>query len=133
MGKDIIEGIYEKPHTTWKILMTIDKAINVDKVVNFLKANNIWAYVCTKQDYASRLYFLNGYIMLQSPKNHDWFVKNLGENGQYIPTNENPNAYRMGHIDEICHPPFYPNPFSILIKIEKGLYIPGIGFYMYNY
>jgi hypothetical protein len=30
--------------------------------------------------------------MLQSPQNHDWFVENLGEDGEYLPTNEHPNA-----------------------------------------
>jgi hypothetical protein len=52
--------------------MNIDKAINVDRVVNFLKANNRWAYVYIQQHKSLRYYILKGYIILQTPENEDW-------------------------------------------------------------
>jgi hypothetical protein len=121
-------------YARWTIFMVIHKLIDLDKVVNFLKTNNLWAYVYTHQHYSLRYYFLYGYIILPFPQNHDWFVQNLGEDGEYLPTNENPNAYRTRAIDIIQHPfEMYPTYlFTILIKIDKGLYIPHTGPYMYT-
>jgi hypothetical protein len=136
MGKEKSNSIafHDMPYGRWKFFMTIDKPINVDRVVNFLKANNLWAYIYTKQHHALRHYFLHGYIMLVYPENHDWFVQNLGEDGEYVPTNENPNAYRTRHIDATRHPPFnYVHHTTILVKIEKGPYILHTGPYMYNF
>jgi hypothetical protein len=121
------------PHATWEIFMAIEKAINVDEVVNFLKANNLWAFVYTKQHPILPHYFLHGYIMLPYPRDHDWFVQNLGEDGEYTMTNENPNAFRTRHIYTLLHPPFnYVHHTEILFKIEKGSYIPHTGPYMYT-
>jgi hypothetical protein len=122
-------------HDTWKIFMVIHKLIDLDKVVNFLKANNFWAYVYTHQHYSLRYYFLHGYIYLQTPQTHDWFVQNLGEDGEYKMTNENPNSYRARSMYEMSHPfDLFPvDIFTYLVKIDKGPYIPGTGPYMYNY
>jgi hypothetical protein len=65
--------------------------------------------------------------MLPNPKNYDWFETNLGEDGEYRITNEDPNKYRAR---AICHP--QPN-YTIFIKIDRGKYIPGTGPYMYEY
>jgi hypothetical protein len=123
------------PHARWAIFMATEKAINVDEVVNFLKANNLWVFIYTKQHPILRHYFLHGYIMLPTSQTHDWFVENLGEDGEYLPTNENPNAYRARAIDIIQHPFDLDLVylFTILIKIDKEPYIPRTGPYMYNY
>jgi hypothetical protein len=76
MGKDLKKFKYDPdsdafldiPRTTWEISMVIDKAINVDKVIKFLKANSHWAYLYTKQHQSLRHYFLRGYVMLPFSK-----------------------------------------------------------------
>jgi hypothetical protein len=127
------DAFYDMPYSSWEIYMAIDKAINVDKVVNFLIKNNHWAYLYTQQHQSLRHYILHGYIMLQTPKNYDWWEENLSEfdeDGEYRMTSEHPNAYRNRHIDYISHLNLY---YASLIKIDKGPYIPGTGPCMYNY
>jgi hypothetical protein len=130
MKRNPIKAVYD----TWEIFMVIHKVIDLDRVVNFLKAYNYWAYVYTQQHYALRHYFLHGYIYLQTPQTHDWFVQNLGEDGEYKMTIEDPNKYRARARYIISHPPFpHVDHTEILVKIDKRPYIPGTGPYMYNY
>jgi hypothetical protein len=140
MGKDLkkfkfdVDAFYDIPRTTWEIFIGIDKAINVDKVVKFLKANSHWVYVYTTQHQSLRHYILHGYAMLPFPENYDWWEEIVGEydeEGEYRITTEHPNAYRKRHIDYISHFNLYY--YAHLIKIDKGPYIPGTGQYMYNY
>jgi hypothetical protein len=72
--------------------------------------------------------------LVTNPHTHNWFVENLGEDGEYKMTNEDPNKYRARTIHTISHPPFpHVHHAEILIKIDKGPYIPHTGPYMYNY
>jgi hypothetical protein len=115
----------------WEIEMVLDKAIDVDRVVNFLKANNHWAYVYTEQHTSLRHYILNAYIVLGSPKNHDWWEQNLGENNEDNEYDnivirmapETPNEYRNRHMTYIS----LNREYSYFVKIDKGPYIPMIG------
>jgi hypothetical protein len=137
MGKDFRkpkpdpDAFYVTPYSNiWEIFVTIDKIIDVDKVIKFLKANSLWAFVRTEQHQILRHYFLFRYIMLPYPQNHDWFEVNLGDDDEYRMTNEDPNKYRARAMDVVTYP---KRNYTILIKIDREKYIPGTGPYMYNY
>jgi hypothetical protein len=102
--------------------MDFDKAIDLDRVVNFLKANNHWAYVYTQQHNSLRHYFLHGYIILRFPENHDWWERSLGDIGNVDDikmADETPNSFRDRYMSYFSDK---SREYSLLVKIDKGRY-----------
>jgi hypothetical protein len=120
---ELEDEFLDLPRYNWEIHMTFDKAINMDSVVNFLKAHNRWAYVYTKQHTSLRYYSLNAYIVLPFPQTEDWWRYHLGNHGEITMTCEPPNDYRNLHMGYMSH---LDREYSLLIKIDKGPYSPHI-------
>jgi hypothetical protein len=108
---------YNMGYNTWEIFITILNTQRLNQIIDFLERKSHWAFVWTEQNLSKNYYVLYGYIMLPYPQNQDCFRVNLGNNGLYTTTNEDPNIYRARGLDTIDNPK--PN-YQPVIRIESG-------------